>query len=125
MKRTIMVLIAVALLVLSIWCFVSTSPADQLSELVSGKSVGPTPIKIARGADAADIVLTPKHELIRVEHKNAHGQLPLEIVQTIEGPISIQRTFKTDGTLVKEEAFRDGKPVPLPPTASRAGTTVK
>jgi hypothetical protein len=58
--------------------------------------------------------MTAQHELLRVEHKNAQGQKPLEIVQTPDGPVTIQRTFKTDGTVVKEEAFRDGKRIPLP-----------
>lgn len=125
MKKALIFIIAGTVIVLSIWCLSSQSRSGQLSTLILGKSAEPKPIKIVRGLEAPDIVITPQHELLRVEHKNADGQIPLEIVQTPEGPVTIQRTFKTDGTLVKEEAFRDGKPVPIPPLASGNSATVE
>jgi hypothetical protein len=115
MRRALIIVMASSVIVLSIWGLLSYSRPSQLPALISRQSAEPMPIKIARGADASDIVMTPQHELLRVEHKNAQGQKPLEIVQTPSGPVTIQRTFKTDGTVVKEEAFRDGKPVPFPP----------
>ena len=125
MRRALIIVLASSGIVLSIWALLSYSRSGHLPALISGQSAEPKPIKIARGADASDIVMTAQHELLRVEHKNAQGQKPLEIVQTPDGPVTIQRTFKTDGTVVKEEAFRDGKPVPLPPSSTADITLVR
>jgi hypothetical protein len=58
--------------------------------------------------------MTPDHQPARIQHKDATGLSPLEIVQTSAGPVRIQRTFGLDGRLLKEEAFLDGKLVPVP-----------
>jgi hypothetical protein len=60
------------------------------------------------------IEVTPDHKFKKIQHKDANGLSPLEFVETPQGRVKIQRTFKTDGTLLKEEAFLDGKPVPIP-----------
>ncbi len=52
--------------------------------------------------------------LASTQHKDARGLSPLEILHTPTGDITIQRTFGDTGTLLKEEAFRAGHPVPLP-----------
>jgi hypothetical protein len=65
-------------------------------------------------ADAPVVEITADHQLARLQHKAKNGLSPLEIVATPDGPITIQRTFKTTGELLKEEAFLDGKPVPMP-----------
>ena len=54
------------------------------------------------------------HQMARVRHKDANGLSPLELVNTPEGVVTVQRTFNASGVLLKEEAFLDGKPVPLP-----------
>ena len=60
------------------------------------------------------IIITPDHQLKAVQHKDANGFSPLELIQTPEGQVRVQRTFTRDGTLLKEEAFLNGKPVPVP-----------
>ena len=60
------------------------------------------------------------HQMARVRHKDANGLSPLELVNTPEGVVTVQRTFNASGVLLKEEAFLDGKPVPLPLRSSSA-----
>ena len=60
------------------------------------------------------IEITADHRLKSVRHKDATGLSPLELIQTPEGQVRVQRTFRNDGTLMKEEAFLNGKPVPVP-----------
>ena len=60
------------------------------------------------------IIITPDHQLKAVQHKDASGRSPLELIQTPEGQVRVQRTFSNDGKLLKEEAFLNGKPVPVP-----------
>ena len=67
------------------------------------------------GAAEAQRIATPQGQPDRIIHSDGTGQVPLEKVYTPKGWITIQRTFKTDGTLIKEEAFLDGKLVPIPP----------
>jgi len=92
------------------------APQSSLNETSPS---GPAPISqnINRPPDAPDrpqIEITADHQLKRVRHKDAEGNAPLELVNTPAGTITIQRTFKTDGTLLKEEAFLNGSPVPVP-----------
>lgn len=79
------------------------SPVSQISAL-------PTPAPSVKPEFVADKNGKPE----RVIHKDENGRAPFEIRHTPEGQITIMRTFRTDGALLKEEAFRDGKPVPLP-----------
>ena len=60
------------------------------------------------------IEITADHRLKSVQHKDATGLSPLELIQTPVGQVRVQRTFRNDGTLMKEEAFLNGKPVPIP-----------
>lgn len=60
------------------------------------------------------IIITPDHQLKAVQHKDATGLSPLELIQTPEGQVRVQRTFGKDGTLLKEEAFLNGRPVSVP-----------
>lgn len=64
--------------------------------------------------DKPDREITADHQFKRVRHKDADGLAPLEFVQTPGGLVTIQRTFTSAGTLLKEEAFLDGKQVPVP-----------
>ncbi len=61
------------------------------------------------------IEITPDHHLARVRHKDASGLSPLELVQTPQGAVRIQRTFSSSGVLLKETASLNGQPVPVPP----------
>jgi hypothetical protein len=54
------------------------------------------------------------HQPQRIQHKDASGLCPLELVHTTQGVITIQRTFTTNGILLKEEAFLSNKPVAIP-----------
>ena len=58
--------------------------------------------------------LDADRRMSRVAHKDANGLSPLELINTPQGLVTVQRTFRTDGTLLKEEAFLDGKSVPVP-----------
>ncbi len=69
---------------------------------------------IAGGAERPDIEITADHQLARTIHKDAEGRIPLEQVQTSAGIVTIQRTFSDTGKLLREEAFLDGKTVPVP-----------
>jgi hypothetical protein len=61
-----------------------------------------------------NIIVTPDHRVSRVQHKDAQGVSPLEEVYTKDGIIRVQRTFSATGKLLKEEAFLNGKSVPVP-----------
>jgi hypothetical protein len=58
--------------------------------------------------------VSPDGRLRRIMHPDANGLFPLEIIPSPEGEIRIQRTFSTDGRLLKEEATRNGVPIPVP-----------
>ena len=60
------------------------------------------------------IEISADHQLERVQHKDASGLSPLELVQTPQGLVTIQRTFRSSGRLLKQEAFLEGKPVAVP-----------
>jgi hypothetical protein len=60
------------------------------------------------------IELTPDGQVARIQHKDASGRSPLELVHTPQGVITIRRTFTSTGVLVKEEASLNGQPVPVP-----------
>jgi hypothetical protein len=60
------------------------------------------------------------HQMARVKHKDPNGLSPLELVNTPGGVVTVQRTFNADGVLLKEEAFLDGKSVPVPSTSPAA-----
>jgi hypothetical protein len=65
-------------------------------------------------SDRPHIEITADHQLKSVQHKDVNGRQPLELVQTAQGTVTIRRTFSETGELLKEEAFLDGKPVPVP-----------
>ena len=104
MKRALLLAMPVAAIAASAW-YLTIRPA---------LAPAPTPGRLSGPPDAPTIEITARHELSRVLHKDASGLSPLEIVSTPQGPITIQRTFKPDGSLFKEEAFLDGKRVPIP-----------
>jgi hypothetical protein len=58
--------------------------------------------------------MSPDHQIDRIQHKDANGQSPLELVQTPHGTVTIKRTFSTAGALLKEEAFLNGEKVAVP-----------
>ena len=59
--------------------------------------------------------ITADHQPKREIHKDKDGRPILENVFTPEGVVKIHRTYRaTDNTLLKEEAFLNGKPVPIP-----------
>lgn len=65
--------------------------------------------------------VTEDHRPKRVAHGDAAGLVPLEIVHTAEGAITIQRTFSNGGKLLKEEAFLNGRQVPVPAAGEISG----
>jgi hypothetical protein len=68
----------------------------------------------SRRSNEPDHEVTADHQFKRLRHKNSAGVSPLELVKTPDGIVTIQRTFSSTGTLIREEAFLDGKPVPIP-----------
>lgn len=77
-------------------------------------SPDPSSLRPPGPPDRPHVLVTENNELAAVQHKDASGLSPLEIVITPQGPVRIQRTFRTDGSLIKEEAFLDGRSVPVP-----------
>ena len=69
--------------------------------------------------DQPEIELTADHRLARIRHKDAHGNSPLELVETPQGTVRIQRTFDDKGVVLKEEAFLNGERVPVPKGEAR------
>lgn len=65
--------------------------------------------------DRPHVLITDDHQLKAVQHKDFSGLSALEYVETPEGRVTIQRTFSQAGSLLKEEAFLNGKAVPVPP----------
>lgn len=101
--------LAAALVVASAWlgdrASRETSPRPRPAE-AAAPLPGPAD-EPAREYDA-------NHQIARIRHKNVKGLSPLEKVNTPDGVVTVQRTFTDDGVVLKEEAFLNGKPVPVP-----------
>ena len=106
-------LIAAAMIVRLQWQSTRLTSADQIR--ANSLSTSKTLSHSTGGVAGPEIELTPDGELARVRHKDAAGLLPLEKVITSDGVITIQRTFSEAGTLLKEQAFLNGRSVPVPP----------
>lgn len=90
---------------------------DSRNDVTPSKSspkASPENFRLPTQPDKPEIEVTPDHQLARVQHKDAHGLSPLETVHTDQGVITIKRTFDLGGKLLKEEAYLDGKAVPVP-----------
>lgn len=75
--------------------------------------VSPKPAKPGEVVPAREI--TADHQPKRQVHKDRSGLPILEDVYTSEGIVKIHRTFRVaDRKLLKEEAFLNGRPVPVP-----------
>jgi hypothetical protein len=76
---------------------------------------GEEPVVIPDPApDRPDIVITSDHRLARARQKDAKGLSPYETVETVEGTVTIRRTFDSSGKLLEEKADLDGRQVPVP-----------
>lgn len=119
---------ALGVLVLATWMATRHNLQPDPPSVQSGRQVA-EPVALAaevtpppgntllpdRRPDQPDVEITPDHQLSRVRHKDASGLVPIERVETPEGTVEIRRTFRSsDGTLLKEEAFLNDKPVPVP-----------
>lgn len=72
------------------------------------------PRATAEPSDTPCGAVTEDHRFARLQHKDKRGKAPLEIIATENGLVTVQRTFSSKGELLKEEAFLDGNPVPMP-----------
>ncbi|MFL6515838.1 MAG: hypothetical protein ACJ8M1_12535 [Chthoniobacterales bacterium] len=98
--------IAVVLVIGAIFCLRSWRAAP---------TPGPMPSAVnAIVSHRPDREITSDHRIKRIRHKDATGLSPLELVQTPAGMVTIRRTFSAGGTLLREEAFLQDKPVALP-----------
>jgi hypothetical protein len=80
-----------------------------------GTAASPTAAPAEPRVVAPVVEVDAQGALLKVSHKDPSGRVPLEYVETPEGTLTIRRTFDASGRLLKEEAFRDNQPVPMPP----------
>ena len=78
-------------------------------------AANPPPGPPAEPPDEPHREIDANHQMARIQHKDAKGLSPLELVNTPAGVVTVQRTFTTEGKLLKEEAFLNGQAVPVPP----------
>ena len=110
LSRTILILTVLALLIAAAVFFL-----QRHSQLAGASSeVKPEIVSPPDEPNRPKVELTPDGQVARIQHKDASGRSPLELVHTPQGVVTIRRTFTSTGVLVKEEASLNGQPVPVP-----------
>jgi hypothetical protein len=109
-QRTLALVIVLALSITTVAWLVMRRP----SPTIDPPGAGADSFRPPGESDRPHMELTADHRLARVQHKDADGLSPLELVHTPQGVITIRRTFSSAGALLKEEASLNGQPVPVP-----------
>ncbi len=100
--------------------------ADWLLGIDPGRPMAlssPTPVpRPPAPPDRSNVIFSANREVACVQHKDIHGNVPVELVHTPEGVITIRRVFRLDGMLLNEEATLNGHRVPVPPPVTENST---
>lgn len=107
MNRGAVLSVAVVAVVGSVYYFRMPTVGD-IPELPK-KQISSAPVSLT-----PERIVGPDGKPSKMIHKDASGKSPYEIRHTPEGPVTIQRTFTTDGVLLSEQATLNGKPIPMP-----------
>lgn len=112
-SRRLAIALTVFFLLVAVWFFLSvrreTNPLPPVPS-----ATGPESLRPPGEPGKPHLEVSPDGRLVRIQHKDATGLSPLEIIPSPEGEIRIQRTFSTDGRLIMEEATRNGVPISVP-----------
>ncbi|MDX1927595.1 MAG: hypothetical protein SFV81_13825 [Pirellulaceae bacterium] len=107
--KVLLTIASVVAILLAAWYLMGFQARPNQPETTNPSALRPPGL-----AHEPHIRFNEKDEFAGMQHKDAQGLSPLEIVMTPEGAVHIQRTFKQDGTLLNEEAFLNGESVPVP-----------
>ena len=111
-SRAPRILIALAI-VAAIAAVAAAWPLREPAEASGHFTAEPAPDRVTE-LEGRRLELTSDGQVQSIAHQDEKGRAPSEFVHTPQGVVTIQRTFSDAGVLLKEDAFLDGKPVPLP-----------